>query len=251
MSKRGHRGAHHGGAWKVAYADFVTSLMALFLVLWLVGSDEATRLAVQRYFRGEITQQGRNGTQEYAKQQPFQAQMVDHASRSLIERENMKRELEKLRTQLNTSDQDGNDLIRYEFLADGVRITVIDSSAKPFFQPGTAELTGYGQWVLKTTAWYLDRFPFQLEVEGHTQKGAEVVNQGKSQNWDISTNRAEAARDVLQDAGLDPERFWRVIGYSDREPLDGVKPEAEENRRITIVARLKPDELQQLTNDVH
>jgi chemotaxis protein MotB len=101
--KRGHKSAHHGGGWKVAYADFVTSMMALFLVLWLVGSDTETKLAVQRYFRGEITQQGKNGTQEYAKQEPFQSEMQDKASKNLVEEQTMKRELEKLREQLNNS----------------------------------------------------------------------------------------------------------------------------------------------------
>lgn len=234
----------------MAYADFVTSMMALFLVLWLVGSDTETRLAVQRYFRGEITQQGRNGTQEYAKPEPFQNQIHDKVSKDLVEEQNMKRELEKLREQLNNSSQEGDDLIRYEFIADGVRITVIDSSTKPFFQPGTAKLTDYGQWVLRTTAWYLDRYPFMLEVEGHTQKGAEAApGETQGEGWDLSTSRAVAARDLLETSGLQPERFWRVIGYADRVPLDGAKPEAEINRRITIVARLKPDTAQALTQD--
>jgi chemotaxis protein MotB len=247
--KRGHKSGHHGGGWKVAYADFVTSMMALFLVLWLVGSDTETKLAVQRYFRGEITQQGRNGTQEYAKPEPFENQIHDKVSKDLIEEQTMKRELEKLREQLNNSSQDGDDQIRYEFIADGVRITVIDSNAKPFFEPGTAKLTFYGEWVLKTTAWYLDRFPFTLEVEGHTQKGAEETSTGQAESWDLSTSRAVAARDLLQTAGLQPDRFWRVIGYSDRIPLEGLKPEAEQNRRITIVARLQPDTAKNLTRD--
>jgi len=253
MAKRGHKGGHHGGGWKVAYADFVTSMMALFLVLWLVGSDTETKLAVQRYFRGEITQQGEAGKEKYAKPEPFQTQINDKVSKDLVEQQQMKRDLEKLREQLNNSSTDGNDQIRYEFIADGVRITVIDSSSKPFFEPGTAKLTFYGEWVLKTTAWYLDRFPFMLEVEGHTQKGPEIAstdggNPG-DQSWDLSTNRAVAARKVLETAGLQPDRFWRVIGYSDRIPLENTKPEAEENRRITIVARLKSDTAQNLTQN--
>jgi chemotaxis protein MotB len=249
MSRRGHKGGHHGGGWKVAYADFVTSMMALFLVLWLVGSDTETKLAVQRYFRGEITQQGKNGKEAYAKPEPFQTAIRDKASKDLIEEQSMKRELEKLREQLNNSSQQGDDQIRYEFIADGVRITVIDSSSKPFFEPGTAKLTYYGEWVLKTTAWYLDRFPFMIEVEGHTQKGSEVAVDGSTGDWDLSTNRAVAARDLLQNSGLQPERFWRVIGYSDRIPLEGLAPEAEQNRRITIVARLKSDTAQNLTQN--
>ena len=274
MSMGGKRRKHaggHGGSWKVAYADFVTSMMALFLVLWLVGSDEETKLAVQRYFRGEITKQGKDGTQNYSKQQPFANEQKDRASRNLVQQQEMKRELERLREQLNTSSESGDDQIRYQFLADGVRITVIDSNAKPFFDPGTSKLTPYGTWVLKTTAWYLDRFPFQLEVEGHTQKGAEIAGVSKTavapgtltaavapaapaqdqpnQNWDISTSRAIAARDTLQDSGLQPDRFWRVIGYSDRVPLENTPPDAAENRRITIVARLKPDEISDITRN--
>ena len=88
-----------------------------------------------------------------------------------------------------------------------------------------------------------------LEVEGHTQKGAEQTTGGAAESWDLSTSRAVAARDVLQSAGLQPDRFWRVIGYSDRVPLEGTKPEAEQNRRITIVARLQPDTAKTLTKD--
>jgi chemotaxis protein MotB len=228
-------------------------MMALFLVLWLVGSDTETKLAVQRYFRGEITQQGEAGKEKYAKPEPFQTQINDKVSKDLVEEQTMKRDLEKLREQLNNSSSDGDDQIRYEFIADGVRITVIDSSSKPFFEPGTAKLTYYGEWVLKTTAWYLDRFPFMLEVEGHTQKGSEVATADAStsgdESWDLSTTRAVAARNVLQSSGLQPDRFWRVIGYSDRIPLENTKPEAEENRRITIVARLKSDTAQKLTQE--
>ena len=138
--KRGHKGAHHGGGWKVAYADFVTSMMALFLVLWLVGSDTETKLAVQRYFRGEITQQGRNGNAGIRQAGAVsKTRFTTRSARTSIEQQTMKRELEKLREQLNNSSQDGDDQIRYEFIADGVRITVIDSSSKPFFEPGTAQ----------------------------------------------------------------------------------------------------------------
>ncbi len=249
MSRRGRGHPHHGGAWKVAYADFVTSMMALFLVLWLVGSDEATKLAVQRYFRGEITQQGKAGTKEYSRMDPFQSKLKDKVSKNLTD-EDMKKALEHLREQLNNSSEDGQDLIRYDFIADGVRITVIDSSSKPFFKPGTAKLTDYGVWVLKTTAWFLDRFPFMLEVEGHTQKTGATTEGTASESWDLSTARAIAARNLLETSGLDEERFWRVIGYSDRIPLEGEDPTSEKNRRITIVARLKQDMTVQAAQDL-
>ncbi len=238
MAKRGHAGGH-GGAWKVAYADFVTSMMALFMVLWLVGSDDETKEAVQRYFKGELTQQGRSGTKEYSNFKPFMTEMVDKASKDLFAIQEFKRAMERLREQLKNSSEMGDDQIRFEFHADGMRITAIDKSKRPFFTPGTADLTEYGTFVLTTIAVVLERQNFTLEVEGHTQSGLEL-NQQAGKGWDLSTRRAVSAQQELQQGGILSERFYRVAGYADRAPLENIDPKSEENRRITVIVRPSP-----------
>ncbi len=238
MSRRGGHGGHHGGAWKVAYADFVTAMMALFLVLWLVGSDEETKQAVQRYFKGEKDQQGRRGSKLYTDNKPLMNNVVDDkVSKDLVALEEIRRTIEQMRKQLNNSSEPGEDIIRFEFIADGVRIIALDRAKKPFFNKGTAELTDLGKWVLNTMAWTLERYPMKVEIEGHTEK-LEKSQKEADPGWDLSAQRALAAQLALENGGIKDDQFWRVAGYADRVPLDEKHPEGEENRRISIVVRV-------------
>ncbi len=233
--------AAHGGAWKVAYADFTTSMMALFIVLWLISSDQETREAVQAYFRGEeiegATGKGKNLAPDQSRLTPFP---TDAAGRTLFQRQELRRAAERLRDQLNNNDAANDDLIRFEFLADGIRIVAMDRSRKPFFEEGTSVLTEFGRWVLRTIAWELERYPFAVEVEGHTQKQDGRVDLPRS--WDLSSDRAVAARAELERSGVRSTQFWRVAGYADRKPANEATPESEENRRITIIVRPDPEE---------
>lgn len=235
MSRRGHGGGH-GASWKVAYADFVTSMMAFFLVMWLVSADPEIREAVQDYFSGVMKRPGGQG----AMKQPVAGPKV-HPKQGLSQQEiqrlqELQRTSEKLQEMLRNSDEAGEDLIRFEFLADGIRIIALDKSKRPFFEPGTDALTKFGEFVLKTIAWEVERHPFFVEVEGHTQKGIESETQEKS-DWDLSTRRAISAQKSLMSSGVEPEKFFRVAGYADKIPVDRKHPESEENRRISIVIR--------------
>jgi chemotaxis protein MotB len=236
----GKRAAHggHGGAWKVAYADFVTSMMCLFMVLWLVGSDEETKTAVQRYFKGELQQQGRRGNKEYSQFKPYMNEVVDKASKDLLAIQEMTKAMERLREQLKNSSEIGDDQIRFEFHADGVRIVAIDKSKRPFFDPGTAELTDFGKFILSTIAIVLERYPYTIEIEGHTQKPSIELAKNQPVNlWNLSSDRALAAQNLLMDGGIDTQRFFRVIGYADRQPMENTPVDSEDNRRITIIIR--------------
>lgn len=236
----GKRAAHggHGGAWKVAYADFVTSMMCLFMVLWLVGSDDQTKAAVQRYFKGEIEQQGRRGSKEYSQFKPYMTDVVDKASKDLLALQELTRAMERLREQLKNSSEIGEDQIRFEFHADGMRIVAIDKSQRPFFNPGTSELTDFGKFILSTVAIVLERYPYTIEIEGHTQK---TIGEGETDQpinlWTLSSDRALAAQKVLLDGGISNNRFFRVIGYADRQPMENTPASSEDNRRITIIVR--------------
>jgi chemotaxis protein MotB len=217
-------------------------MMALFLVLWLVGSDDATRAAVESYFKGTTNGKAmkREGILQKVNAPSNLTAPADHPSQNLVALESFNRAMERLREQLNNSTEAGEDLIRFEFLADGVRIVAIDRSRKPFFMPGTADFTDFGAWVLNTIAWEVERHPYQVEVEGHTQKGNGVGTQDSSvpsDSWDLSTRRAMAARKLLQTGGVEEDQFFRVAGYADRSPIDKEHPDAEENRRISVVIR--------------
>ncbi len=241
MGRRGH-GGHHGGAWKVAYADFTTSMMALFIVLWLISSDQEVRESVQKYFKGqtEDSEQGTKGRRFAPDAVPRPHQPADQPTDNLLGKRDLQRAAEKLMEQLDNSSIDGEDTLRFEFLADGIRIVAMDKNTKPFFEPNSDKLTKFGSWVLQTIAWEIERYPFQVEVEGHTQRGKEgSVDQTLS--WDLSSARAVAARDALQFSGVNSKNFFRIAGYADRAPLDAAKPDDDANRRIAIIVRPKSD----------
>lgn len=239
MARR-HGGGAHGGSWKVAYADFVTSMMAFFLVLWLMGTDQETRMLIQEYFRGEKDQQGRKGMKDDATRHPMPNPIQDKSSKDLVALNDFRRTMEHLRDQLNSSPEMGDDLIRFEFMADGVRITAIDRQKKPFFEPETANLTKFGTFVLRTIALVIERYPFDVEVEGHTQK-QESEKSGVMGAWDLSTLRASSAQRALEFGGVHDNQFFRVAGYSDRQPIDNDHPDSEDNRRISVIVRPKQD----------
>lgn len=245
MSRRNHGGGH-GGSWKVAYADFVTSMMAFFLVMWLISADEETKKAIEDYFRGEMKRPGGEGIVKDKKAGLEIHPRLDTDPKDLIQLQELKRTIAKLEKILQNSNQPGQDIIRFEYLADGVRIIAIDRAKKPFFEPGTANLTEFGNWVLQTIAYEVERQPFRVEVEGHTQKGGERGPSKPGEDgigWNLSTFRAISAKDALSTGGVAQERFFRVAGYADRQPLNANDPESEENRRISIVIRRAEDKL--------
>ncbi len=233
MSKKD---AHHGGSWKVAYADFMTSMFALFLVLWIVGADEETRRAVEDYFQGRKinTQPGERGITRQENTKIFHTIPQDTPSKDMISINELQQALEQVREQLKNSSEVGDDQIRFDYTADGMRITVIDKAKHPFFDPNTAALTPFGSFVLQTIGWQLERLPVQVEVEGHTEKNADVPG---IQAWALSTERAISSEKALGDSGVKSEQFFRVAGKGDTDPLDANSPEGEDNRRIAIVVR--------------
>lgn len=234
MSKKG---GHHGGSWKVAYADFVTSMFALFLVLWIIGADEETRRAVEDYFQGRkihVTNGSRSVT-KWEENSTFHTIPQDAPSQDLQSINELTQALEQIRQQLKNSSDPGDDQIRFDFTSDGVRINVIDKSKRPFFDPNSSNLTPFGSFVLQTIGWQLERLPVQVEVEGHTENNPN--NGDPMQPWTLSSERALSSEKALTDSGVKPDKFFRVAGKGATDPLDAAHPESENNRRITIVVR--------------
>ncbi|HWH69916.1 MAG TPA: flagellar motor protein MotB [Candidatus Sulfotelmatobacter sp.] len=236
-----HRGSHHGGAWKVAYADFVTAMMALFLVLWLTAQDTRIKEAVERAFRNPfsaVTKESmgiipnKDVTGLHKQEGQFQ-------SISAVEMETMRRISEDL-SRILQQQEESEKSVQLDLTSDGLRINVFDRSHKPIFEPGTDVFTTYGGWVFSTLAWEIARYKsFRIELEGHTEVGTENGHEAHSK-WELSAERANAARRKLVQSGMVADQVYKVSGFADTVPMLDLPPDAEANRRVTVLLKLKP-----------
>ena len=242
----GKGGGHHGGAWKVAYADFVTAMMALFLVLWLTAQDTKIKEAVERAFRnpfsavnkestGIIPNQNKDASSAGAKDKA----QGNFNSTTAIEMEMLRHITEDIAKMLQQS-QEMEQSIQLEMTPEGLRITVFDRSQKPIFEPGTDTFTTYGGWVFSTLAWEIARYTtFRIELEGHTETALDSGREAHSK-WELSTERANAARRKLVGNGVAADQVWKVSGYADTQPMPNYPSTSEANRRVTVVLRMPP-----------
>ncbi len=233
--------AHHGGAWKVAYADFVTTMMALFLVLWLTAQDTKIKEAIERSFRNPFS----SVTKESVGIIPMPEAQATHQQRgsfdspSVLQLELLRRVTEDLAKllQSNSEDQTAVDI---QTTTDGLRINVFDRTQRPIFQPGTIEFTEYGSWIFSTIAWVVTRYPnFLVELEGHTEAGTPNRRPDYTA-WELSADRSNATRRKLIQHGVLPAQVFKVAAFGDTAPMTGVPPEDESNRRVTVMLRTRP-----------
>jgi len=239
----GKKHAHHGGAWKIAYADFVTAMMALFLVLWLTSQDEKIKEAVQRSFTNpfsSITKEsaGIISQKEVAPMSRNQSGNFD--SSSAIELAMLRRLNEDLLKALQ-KEEDSEDMppMKFDLTPEGLRISIFDRARKPIFKPQTAEFTAYGDWVMSTLAWQVSLYAaFNVEVEGHTESGLAPVRADYG-DWEVSADRAGAARRKLIQHGVSSGQIRKVAGFGDTVPMAETDPEDELNRRITVMLKIR------------
>src|ERR1051325_1703490 len=200
--------AHHGGAWKVAYADFVTAMMALFLVLWLTSQDEKIKQAVERAFTNPFSSVTKDsvGVIPNKDTQAVKNTSGNFDSSSAVELNMLRRmneELMKAFQQQDNPDDDSNS-VKLELTPDGLRISVFDHSRRPLFKPQTAEFTTYGEWVLTTLAWQISLYSsFAVELEGHVESGHAPVSATYGA-WELTTDRASATRRKLIEHNVSP-----------------------------------------------
>ena len=218
--------AHHGGAWKVAYADFVTAMMALFIVLWLLSSSEQVQKAVGGYFadprgRGKDIGNGLRGA----------------GGESLaIRKDDMKKLKEKLDQAVKnvSSSQIIRDHIVITVTGEGLRVEMIESEKGIFFESGSPNPTPYGKDLLQLLAGEIGKLPNRITMEGHTDSAPFSGREGYS-NWELSADRANAARRWMQEHGLRADQVTQVRGFADQNPRDTDHPESASNRRISII----------------
>ena len=240
--KKSH--AHHGGAWKVAYADFVTAMMAFFLVMWLAAQDSRIRDAVAGYFQqpgllpheksNSILDSGQGGVD--ANGMPVlsrkQNEMMEAEQRALVEAaEHIKQDLVKMTDFGSLRDQ-----IEFTVTPEGLRIELVDRNSSSFFDSGSSVLRGESERILRIIAQEVAKLKNDVVVEGHTDS-AQYADSARYGNWDLSSDRANAARRVMQNEGLRQGQVWAVRGFADNDKRVPEQPLDARNRRVSIVVR--------------
>ena len=227
IKKKGGHGGHHGGAWKVAYADFVTAMMALFIVLWLMNSSKQMQEAVGGYFKDPTGTSKKVGTNLSGSGENF-ALTKDNMPK-------LKEELQKVVRQVSHFDKLKNQ-IEMTVTAEGLRIELLESSSGTFFESGKPELNDDGKERLVALAQELGNLPKRLSIEGHTDAKPYTVNRDYG-NWELSTDRANTARRLMQANGIRDSQISQVRGYADQKLRVPSSPLEPSNRRITLIVQ--------------
>jgi chemotaxis protein MotB len=227
IKKKGGHGGHHGGAWKVAYADFVTAMMALFIVLWLLNTSKAVQEAVGGYFKDPTGTAKKIGSTMQGAGENFvltkdnMPQLKDQLQRAIHEMS----DFDKLKSHIEMT-----------ITAEGLRIELMEGVNGTFFDSGSPRLNSDGQELLVKLAQELGQLPNTLSIEGHTDSKpySRSANFG---NWELSSERANAARRLMQASGIRANQVTQVRGFADqrlRKPDDPLDPS---NRRVSLIVQ--------------
>ena len=225
--KRRHA-AHQGGAWKVAYADFVTALMSLFIVLWLMNSSEKVRKAVAGYFndpRGTASLVGTTMSGGGVETVAQNDERLQQLKKKLEQEIRARKQFDKLSKQIEIT-----------VTPEGLRIELLEGKNGTFYQSGSAVLSENGQELLALLAAELKTLPFPLLIEGHTDAQPYSSDRTYS-NWELSADRANAARRLLQQDGVRGDQVTQVRGYADQMLRVKSNPYDPSNRRISILVK--------------
>jgi chemotaxis protein MotB len=228
IKKKVSHGGHHGGAWKVAYADFVTAMMSLFIVLWLLNSTPQIQKAVGGYFNDPRGQADKSGTDK-----------LGAGSNISID----KSTVEALKAKIQKAIMEQKNLVKLSkqveitITGEGLRVELIEGKGGTFFGTGSAKLNDSGVQLLALLADQLKDLPNRLMIEGHTDAQPYSGGDLGYTNWDLSTDRANAALRVLQQHGMADNRFAEVRGFADQMPRAHTDPMDPSNRRITLIVK--------------
>jgi chemotaxis protein MotB len=227
IKKKVSHGGHHGGAWKVAYADFVTAMMALFIVLWLMNSSAKIQKAVGGYFKDPTGTAKLAGTNQNGSGDNF-----------AITKDNMqvlKEELQKAVRENNDLDK-LKDQIEMTVTAEGLRIELIETDKGTFFDTGSSKPSPKGGELLTLLAQELSTLPNKISIEGHTDSSPFAVGTSYG-NWELSSDRGNAARRLMQQNGVRSDQVSQVRGYADQQLRKPKQPESASNRRISLIVQ--------------
>ena len=261
IKKSGH--AAHGGAWKIAYADFVTAMMAFFLLMWLLGSTtDGDKKGIADYFQSPLkialaggsgsgdsnsilkgggesltstVGQVKKGEVEATRNTINLHKLKQEQIRAEVARlEDLKQEIQQ-KLQSNEKLKDLSSQIRLDMTRDGLRIQIVDDQNRPMFASGSAQIAPYMKDLLREIGSVLTEVPNRLTLEGHTDAQPFPGGDRGYSNWELSSDRANASRRELIAGGLSDDRVLRVQGLASSQPFDDKDPFAPANRRISII----------------
>jgi chemotaxis protein MotB len=227
VKKKGGHGAHHGGAWKVAYADFVTAMMALFIVLWLLNTSQDTQKMIGGYFMDPLGKGKEQGTGMRGSGQTVNLKKDDMAK--------LKEKIEIAMKEMPQMQALKNQ-VRLIVTGEGLRIELLENAAGTFFESGSAEPTAKCRELLAMLATQLGTLPNKMLIEGHTD--SKPFNEDRNYtNWELSADRANAARRLMENGGLKKGQVAQVRGFADQNLLLPKEPENAFNRRVSVIVQ--------------
>ncbi|MDP2901995.1 MAG: flagellar motor protein MotB [Methylovulum sp.] len=257
IKKGGHE--HHGGAWKLAYADFVTAMMAFFLLMWLLGSTtDADRKGIAEYFNDpfKISLMGGADVGDRTKIEPGGGKDITSQDHGQIDEKDDLKQLaqlkEDIQSLLDKQLEEFKEQIKLETTPEGLRILITDKENRPMFKLASSATEPQTQEILRALAPVINELPNKISINGHTDARPFPKNQTGYTNWELSGDRANAARQELEEGGLAEEKILRVTGLSSSIPLNTRDPLDPMNRRISIVVMNKKTEneiVQGLSNE--
>jgi len=227
--KKGHA-AHHGGAWKVAYADFVTAMMALFIVLWLMASSKPVKEAIGGYFRDPNGMAEKKGTDAAGAGDASAPKKEDLTQL----KESLLKSLQKLGSFDKIKDQ-----VEIIVTPEGLRVELIEDSKGTFFEVGSSKAKPQLEEILKVLAVEAGKLPNPVSIEGHTDSTPYSDDKTYS-NWELSTDRANMARRIMDQNGLGPHQIVQVRGYADHNLRKPLEPQDASNRRVSVLIQYMP-----------
>jgi chemotaxis protein MotB len=229
IKKKGGHGGHHGGAWKVAYADFVTAMMALFIVLWLLSSDEKVKKAVGGYFLDPSGSGKLMGTNL--------AGIGESISISKDDMGHLKEKLEQAVKEL-PKFKDMKDQVQITVTSEGLRVELLETVKGMFFESGNSNPSENGKQILLSLAKEMGKLPNSIVIEGHTDSKPFSSRRGYS-NWELSADRANSARSLMEGSGLREDQVKQVRGFADQQLRKPASPEDASNRRVSVIVQYR------------
>lgn len=227
IKRKGGHGGHHGGAWKVAYADFVTAMMALFIVLWLLNSSKQVQEAVGGYFKdptgkSKLVGGGGKGVGE-------------SVTVSRNDMNQLKKKLQQAVAKLQNFDKLKNQ-VEMTVTPEGLRIELLESASGTFFDLGSPHPNQNGKELLVKLADELGKMANPISIEGHTDSKP-FARGGDYGNWELSADRANSARRLMESSGLQPKQVVQIRGFADQQLRKPNEPLDPANRRISLIVK--------------